>query len=101
VYWRIALSLSGLLWWVIKITDKFETFVPYSRARTGAALQIFTTLLTKLGCMTSNEIKFSQLKEQVKEVFDITMLSVAKTVLPVGSMIGEWNMNMDHKFNDN
>jgi hypothetical protein len=29
--------------------------------------------------MTSNEINFSQLKEQVKEVFDLTVLSVAKT----------------------
>jgi hypothetical protein len=38
--------------------------------------------------MTLNEINFSQLKEQVKEVFDLTVLSVAKTI-PIGSMIGE------------
>jgi len=48
-------------------------------------LQIFTTLMTKLGCMTSNEINFSQLKEQVKETFDLTVLSDAKTV-PVRSV---------------
>jgi hypothetical protein len=39
--------------------------------------------------MTSNEVNFSQIKEQVKEVFDLTLLSVAKTVLPIGSVIGE------------
>jgi len=39
--------------------------------------------------MTSNGINCSQLKEQVKEVFDLTVLSVAKTVLPIGPMIGE------------
>jgi len=41
--------------------------------------------MTKLGCMTSNEINFSQLKEQVKETFDLTVLSDAKTV-PVRSV---------------
>jgi hypothetical protein len=39
--------------------------------------------------MTSIEVNFSQLKDQVKEVFDLTLLSVAKTILPIGSVIGE------------
>jgi len=39
--------------------------------------------------MTSNEINFSRLKDQMKEVFDLKVLSVAKTILPIGSMIGE------------